>query len=64
MKLRTHLILQVLGFSLQGANQVLPLLSSNGKFWATVVISAVQLGMAILGHLSDQQGNPLPPIKK
>jgi hypothetical protein len=64
MKLNTHVVLQILGLILQGINQAEPILSPTGKFWATVGISGVQLVMAVLAHLSDQQGNPLPPIKK
>jgi len=64
MKLNTHVILQIFGLVLQGVNQAEPILSPNGKFWATVVISGVQLIMAVLAHLSDQAGNPLPPLQK
>lgn len=64
MKLNTHVVLQILALILQGVNQAVPILSPNGKYWATVIISGVQLVMGILAHLSDQAGNPLPPLMK
>ncbi len=66
MKFSVNVAIQMLALVAQGINATEELLPGRGKFWAMVVLSAVQGVTAVLAHFANPDGTPAqaPYIKK
>lgn len=61
MKLSTNVFIQIIGTLGQGILHVQSLLPPKSQFWCGVGLALLQLTAGVLGHLSDTDGNKLPP---
>ncbi len=66
MKFSVNVAIQMLALVAQGINATEELLPGRGKFWAMVVLSAVQGVTAVLAHFANPDGTPAqaPYVKK
>jgi hypothetical protein len=58
MKCSVNVAIQVLAIVAQGINATQDLLPGKSKFWALVVLSAVQGVTAVLAHFANPDGTP------
>ena len=58
MKLSINVVIQLLALVAQAINATQDLLPPKGKFWAMVVLSAVQGISAVLAHFANPDGTP------
>jgi hypothetical protein len=66
MKFSVNVAIQMLALVAQAINATRDLLPERGKFWAMVVLSAVQGVTAVLAHFANPDGTPAaaPYIKR
>ncbi|HOQ47670.1 MAG TPA: hypothetical protein PK157_20335 [Bryobacteraceae bacterium] len=66
MRFSVNVAIQMLALVAQAINATQDLLPGRGKFWAMVVLSAVQGVTAVLAHFANPDGTPAeaPYIKK
>jgi hypothetical protein len=66
LKFSLNVAIQMLALVAQAINATQELLPGRGKFWAMVVLSAVQGVTAVLAHFANPDGTPAaaPYIKK
>jgi hypothetical protein len=66
MKFSVNVAIQMLALVAQAINATQDLLPERGRFWAMVVLSAVQGVTAVLAHFANPDGTPAaaPYIKK
>ncbi len=66
MRFSVNVAIQMLALVAQAINATEELLPARGKFWAMVVLSAVQGVTAVLAHFANPDGTPAeaPYIKK
>jgi len=58
MRFSVNVAIQLLALIAQGINATQDLLPQRGKFWALVVLSAVQGLTAVLAHFANPDGSP------
>ena len=58
MRFSVNVAIQMLALVAQGLNATQELLPERGKFWAMVVLSAVQGVAAVLAHFANPDGTP------
>jgi hypothetical protein len=59
MKCSVNVAIQVLAIVAQGINATQDLLPARGRFWAMVVLSAVQGATGVLAHFVNPDGTPV-----
>ena len=66
MKFSVNVAIQMLALVAQAINATQDLLPERGRFWAMVVLSAVQGVTAVLAHFANPDGTPaaVPYIKR
>ncbi len=66
MKLSVNAVVQALALIAQGINATQDILPPEGRFWALVILSAVQGTVAVLAHFANPDGTPAsaPYVKR
>lgn len=66
MKFSVNVAIQALAITAQAINATMDLLPPRGRFWAMVVLSAIQGLTAVLAHFVNPDGTPAqaPYIKQ